>query len=352
MATALLGMSRAEETALRGNAGISNMRSYGSVSDGTLFGTFALKKQFDLASAPSRDWDIGVHSDEFLTHSCANYVDDGSTVFSRDEKLVLRVSSACESGGCLNSGRIMSKESFKYGLYVFTARVPKCNYLWPAFWLLPEDKDGNGRYGGWPCSGEIDVLETVDGNVFGSFNLVAGYGSDNGCGREAVCNECRPGYCTSTSLKNSSSGAYFVEDVDCGSGQDSWQDHTWVLNWQPEQLTTWIDPILERDDTGHIISVKAKQLDAATTHGFPTWKTYKRASTPTWLAADSFMNQCHPGVAAPGAPFDIGFKLVLNIAIGGYDGAGCSWGEKCSTACAGAIGSEMVVSELSVWQTA
>ena len=34
-------------------------------------------------------------------------VDDGTTVFSEDGKLVLKVSSACADGRCLNSGRVL-----------------------------------------------------------------------------------------------------------------------------------------------------------------------------------------------------------------------------------------------------
>jgi len=86
--------------------------------------------------------------------------------------------------------------------------------------------------------------------------------------------------------------------------------------------------------------------------GFPTWKTYDRDTTPSWSSLADFMDQCYPGVATASAPFDAGFKLVLNIAIGGYEGAGCRWGEGCSTACAAAVGSELVLSEISVWQAA
>eukprot|EP00441_Pelagodinium_beii_P019690 CAMPEP_0197652130 /NCGR_PEP_ID=MMETSP1338-20131121/34257_1 /TAXON_ID=43686 ORGANISM="Pelagodinium beii, Strain RCC1491" /NCGR_SAMPLE_ID=MMETSP1338 /ASSEMBLY_ACC=CAM_ASM_000754 /LENGTH=323 /DNA_ID=CAMNT_0043226931 /DNA_START=48 /DNA_END=1016 /DNA_ORIENTATION=- len=316
---------------------------------GVLTATFQIQKQFNLTSDPTAEWDIGEYTDAHLTHSCANYVNDGSTVSTRDGKLVLSVSSACEDGGCLNSARIMSKDSFKYGLYVFKAQVPKCNYVWPAIWLLPEDKDGTGAYGGWPCSGEIDVLETVDDHNFGTFNLVAGYGSDGGCSsHEFTCNRCRPGFCVSSSLQNSSSGAYFVEDVDCSSGTKSWHEHTWVMHWQPDKLTTWLDPSLEKDDQGQIISVTPKNADTATS-GFPSWKTYDRETTASWSAVGEFMDQCYPELSEASAPFDAGFKLVLNIAIGGYEGAGCKWGENCSTNCAGAVGSELIMSEISVW---
>jgi beta-glucanase (GH16 family) len=35
------------------------------------------------------------------------------------------------------------------------AMLPRAKHLWPAFWLIPEDK----VYGAWPKSGEIDIME-------------------------------------------------------------------------------------------------------------------------------------------------------------------------------------------------
>jgi len=347
-ATLARGVWASDSGALRGPvAPVAESKQ--NFAGGALAGVeFSLKKQFDLASDPTKQWDIGVFSDEHLTHSCANYVDDGTTVFNRGEDLVLKVSSVCEGGGCLNSARVMSKESFKYGLYAFTARVPKCNSVWPAIWLLPEDKDGNGVYGGWPCSGEIDVLETVDDHTFGTFNLVAGYGTGGAGG--FTCNRCRPGYAVSSSLKNSSSGALFIEDVDCSSGATSWQEHTWVMHWEDNKLTTWIDPTLGKDADGRIISVLPKQEPVE--REFPSWKTYDRATTTSWSKVEDFMGQCYPGMASESAPFDQGFKIVLNIAVGGYDGAGCKWGDGCSTGCIGAVGSELVISNITFWEAA
>lgn len=43
-------------------------------------------------------------------------------------------------------------------------------------WFLPESSKGNGKYGPWPCSGEIDLLETVNDDAHGAFNLVQALG--------------------------------------------------------------------------------------------------------------------------------------------------------------------------------
>jgi len=43
----------------------------------------------------------------------------------------------------------------RYGRFVFRARLPEGQGLWPALWMLPL----RDRYGTWAASGEIDVME-------------------------------------------------------------------------------------------------------------------------------------------------------------------------------------------------
>jgi len=356
VAAALCGGDLADASLAGGGIRGAMNRSLSGVDNrsGLLQGRFVLKKRYDLGGSPEVEFDIAEYSDENLTHSCSNYTNDGSTVFTRDGKLVLRVASEGTGGKSLQSGRIMSKESYRYGLFTFTAKVPKCNYVWPAIWLLPGNVHGNGSYGTWPCSGEIDVLETVHNESFGSFNIVAGYGtSDLGCTPEVQisCNSCQPTYCTSTTMNNEShADRYFVEPTNCTAGDTSWEEHTFVLNWQPNELTTWIDPVMSWDAKGNLVKVEPK-AEPASANDRPTWKMYRRQSTPTWLAVDDYMQQCFSEQPAADAPFDIGFKIVLNIAVGGYEGSPCMWGsDTCSTMCGAAVGSELIMSDISVWE--
>lgn len=56
------------------------------------------------------------------------------------------------------SQRIRTKGvfSFRYGRVEARAKLPSGDWTWPAIWMLPEDK----KYGGWPASGEIDIVES------------------------------------------------------------------------------------------------------------------------------------------------------------------------------------------------
>lgn len=55
------------------------------------------------------------------------------------------------------SARIRSKGRFstRYGRIEARISLPVGEGLWPAFWMMPEDN----VYGGWPLSGEIDIME-------------------------------------------------------------------------------------------------------------------------------------------------------------------------------------------------
>merc|ERR1711935_144765 len=107
------------------------------------------------------------------------------------------------------------------------------------------------------------------------------------------------------------------------------------------------DPFLSYHHDGRLKSIVPKPADAAS--GLPSYKVYKRKTTPAWHAVDGYFRKCFPE-AAEDAPFDTPMKLVFNIAVGGYGGAPCSWGGPCGSACGRAIGSEMIISDISVWE--
>lgn len=67
------------------------------------------------------------------------------------------------------SARMVTKNKgdWKYGRIEVKARLPKGKGIWPAIWMLPT----KSVYGGWPKSGEIDIMEFVGympDSVFGS----------------------------------------------------------------------------------------------------------------------------------------------------------------------------------------
>jgi beta-glucanase (GH16 family) len=53
--------------------------------------------------------------------------------------------------------RTRRKGDWKYGRIDVRAKLPKGKGIWPAIWMMPTDE----VYGGWPNSGEIDIMELV-----------------------------------------------------------------------------------------------------------------------------------------------------------------------------------------------
>ena len=50
------------------------------------------------------------------------------------------------------------RQDWKYGRFEIRAKLPTGKGIWSAIWMLPSD---TSKYGRWPRSGEIDIMENV-----------------------------------------------------------------------------------------------------------------------------------------------------------------------------------------------
>ncbi len=86
-------------------------------------------------------------------------------------KLIIEVHKEKFADANYTSARLVSKlkGDWKYGRIEVRAKLPFGRGIWPAIWMLPT----NWEYGGWPNSGEIDIMEHVGympDSVFGSIH--------------------------------------------------------------------------------------------------------------------------------------------------------------------------------------
>ncbi|MBL7699991.1 MAG: glycoside hydrolase family 16 protein [Chitinophagaceae bacterium] len=77
-------------------------------------------------------------------------------------------------GANYTSARLVTKNKgdWKYGRIEVKAKLPKGRGVWPAIWMLPSD----WKYGKWPVSGEIDIMEHVGylpDSIFGTVHTGA-----------------------------------------------------------------------------------------------------------------------------------------------------------------------------------
>merc|ERR1712176_1171853 len=115
-------------------------------------------------------------------------------------------------GKDFTSGKITSQHMGNFGpgtRIEVRAKLPLGSGTWPAIWMMPEQSS----YGGWPDSGEIDIMEAIGrkhGKVFGTIHTKA-----------------------YNHMIGTQKGKSFYTNY------NEW--HTYALNWEHDNLTWYVD---------------------------------------------------------------------------------------------------------------
>ncbi|CAG0884835.1 unnamed protein product [Cyprideis torosa] len=179
--------------------------------------------------------------------------------------------------------RTVNSFSFKYGTMEVRARMPRGDWIWPAIWMLPR----MNAFGGWPASGEIDLVEARGNEQFQCEGKEQGHksaGSTLHFGPFWPVN----GWSEAHGEMIHSGGGFGTDFV------------TYRLEWTPEYIAFFYD------------DVEVKRV-VPPSGGF--WELYD---------FDTFF----PGVSSPWfgddisimTPFDQEFYIILNVAVGGTNG--------------------------------
>mgnify|MGYP003576810401 FL=1 len=129
--------------------------------EGAAFTNLVWSDEFDYTGLPdSRKWgyDVGGHgwgNNELQYYTKERpenaRVEEGHLIIeARREKMESRD---------YTSARLVTKNKgdWKYGRIEVKAKLPQGRGIWPAIWMLPTE----WKYGDWPASGEIDIMEFV-----------------------------------------------------------------------------------------------------------------------------------------------------------------------------------------------
>jgi beta-glucanase (GH16 family) len=113
--------------------------------------------EFNGDSLNLDDWNVEVNGNGGGNNELQFYREENIAV--EDGQLVITGKRETYLNRQYTSGRINTryKVSAKYGRVVFRAQMPAGRGTWAAVWMLPLFN----RYGQWPHSGEIDILEYV-----------------------------------------------------------------------------------------------------------------------------------------------------------------------------------------------
>jgi beta-glucanase (GH16 family) len=106
------------------------------------------------------------------------YTDRPENLYFQNGNMVIEARKESFSGRNYTSAKIVTrgKRTFKFGRMDIRAKLPKGKGIWPAIWMLPQ----NSVYGGWPKSGEIDIMEMLGhepNKVYGTAHFGPGPGS-------------------------------------------------------------------------------------------------------------------------------------------------------------------------------
>jgi beta-glucanase (GH16 family) len=117
--------------------------------------------EFDVDGLPSSDhWAYDVGGDGWGNGELQYYTDsDLDNAFVQDGILNIQAIKEQYDDNSYTSARLVTKYrgDWEYGRIQVRAKLPEGRGLWPAVWMLPT----NWSYGGWPYSGEIDIMEYV-----------------------------------------------------------------------------------------------------------------------------------------------------------------------------------------------
>jgi beta-glucanase (GH16 family) len=184
-----------------------------------------------------------------------NYTSRTQNVYVANGLLHIHAQQEAYGGQNYTSGRIKSMGLFfkEYGRFEWRARLPAGTGFWPALWMLPE----NSPYGGWPNSGEIDVMEN-NGDTPNEEGGTIHYGGSNG------------------------NDVYSGQTYTFPNGDSVTNFHTYTLEWTTNKINWYVD--------GHLYETQTN------------WWSNIGTSSDTYP---------YP------APFDQPFYIIMNLAIGG-----------------------------------
>jgi beta-glucanase (GH16 family) len=121
--------------------------------------------EFDQQGAPDPakwDYDLGdgcPNSCGWGNNELEYYTKDPKNVRVENGRLIIEAHRDSLGGKAYTSTRIVSRQKgdWTYGRIEVKAKLPRDKRTWPAIWMLSTD----WKYGGWPESGEIDIMEHV-----------------------------------------------------------------------------------------------------------------------------------------------------------------------------------------------
>lgn len=131
----------------------------GATSD-SFESTPSWQDEFDYKGRPDpAKWGYDLGGGGWGNNELEFYTNAESNASVENGKLTIAARKEQKEGRGYTSARLVTKNKFDflYGRVEVRAKLPSGRGTWPAIWMLATDH----AYGGWPRSGEIDIMEQV-----------------------------------------------------------------------------------------------------------------------------------------------------------------------------------------------
>lgn len=193
---------------------------------GQFTSTITWSDEFNYTGSPdSSKWTYDIGGGGWGNNELQYYTSREENARVENGSLIINAKQENYGGNAYTSARLQSSGEghFKYGKIEVRARFTGAPGTWPAIWALPTD----WVYGGWPDSGEIDLMEHV---------------STHGESVQASIHTRDFNHMNDTAI----SGFNY--------GVDYWNWHTYGLEWYPDRLDVTLDGVryfsYQNDGTG------------------------------------------------------------------------------------------------------
>ncbi|MBA7574960.1 hypothetical protein ES708_16776 [subsurface metagenome] len=131
--------------------------------------------EFDYTGTPDNTkWSFDIGGDGWGNNEAQYYTNRLENAKVENGKLIITALKESYGSNLYTSARLATrnKGDWLYAMVEVKAKLPEGIGTWPAIWMLSTDWE----YGGWPASGEIDIMEHVGfdmGNVHGAIHTEA-----------------------------------------------------------------------------------------------------------------------------------------------------------------------------------
>lgn len=172
--------------------------------------------EFDKPTINTNKWNFEIGGHGWGNEEWEYYTSSTENARIENGMLVIEAKKQAFGGRDYTSARMTTKHKgdWKYGRVNVRAKLPQGKGIWPAIWMMPSD----AVYGGWPKSGEIDIMELIGHDphtIYGSLHYAAPDGKTANTGQKLT---------TSTTA--------FPDDF-----------HTYSFEWAPGKQVWLVDDV-------------------------------------------------------------------------------------------------------------